>query len=157
MNKFGTSPIPERNPETHKKYRQEAFWQITFPVLLGVIALLAVSGVMIWAGLSGSGNLSKWADVSLIWLILPVLVVFLLFLAVLGALVYAVILLLQVLPRYTYKAHQAFEAASGLVKRGSDAATEPVMRAASTAAGLRTLLRSLSRRRGSRRDESGLP
>ena len=59
--------------QRHKKQR---FWQIMAPILLGGLVTLAAAVLMVLAltGTVGGISLSQYADTSLVWLILPVLV-----------------------------------------------------------------------------------
>ena len=56
---------------------------------------------------TGAGSATRtWADVSIIWLIAPMLIFALFFVFVLGFLIYGIAKLLQVTPRYTGKAQE---------------------------------------------------
>ena len=92
--------LPERNPATHAVHRREVFWQITFPLIIVLTIVLGLTGGVIYAGVIGLGEVSRWADVSLIWLLLPALVVALLMLLMLVGMVMLVAKLLGVLPGY---------------------------------------------------------
>ena len=66
-----------------------------------------------------------WADVSTIWLIAPMLVFALLFVTVLGLLIYGIARLLQVTPRYTGKAQDFFALLSAWARTIADGAAKP--------------------------------
>jgi hypothetical protein len=100
MNAPNKYPIVERNPITHAKHRREAFWQIIFPMLIGIILVVTVVVVIIFSGTTSTSDLSRWADVSLIWLILPSLFVALIFLTILIAFTYLISVILKMTPRY---------------------------------------------------------
>jgi len=88
--------VPERNPATHAIHRREVFWQITFPLIIALLLILGLVGVVIFAGFQGLGEVSRWADVSLIWLLLPALVVVLVMLLMLSGVVYLITRLLAI-------------------------------------------------------------
>ena len=140
MSDYQSSSLPERNPVTYEKHRREVRWQVTLPFILGLLACLALSVLTFFAGAPAS---SKLADVSLIWLILPWLLVGLITFAILGGLLYAVIAIIRVLPRYTRQVQVLFDKLHGMVRKAGDAAVEPIFRAQSLSARMRALRRNL--------------
>ena len=63
----------ERNPLTHEKHRREVFWQITIPLVIGLVMILGLAALVIVTAVQG-GNVSQAADASLVYLIIPVMV-----------------------------------------------------------------------------------
>ena len=114
-------PRPVDTPTVHAHKRQLA-WQILVPFFV-VTALILVVAILVATGTASTNR--PWADVSTIWLIAPVLVVALLFIAVLGFLVYGLARLLQVTPRYTGKAQDFFALLSNWARIIADGATKP--------------------------------
>ena len=115
------------------------FWQVTLPLLLGIIIFL---GAGLGVALSDNNAVSRWADVATLWLLLPWLLVTLIFLVILGGLAYLMARLLIALPPFAHRVQIVFAPASpALVRQYSDQATEPVLRYDSFWAGLRTLWR----------------
>lgn len=94
-------PLPPRNPETRRRHEQDVFWQITFPVALMTLALLALVTLVVLAATGGNwAPLSVLADTALVWMSLPVLLITLITVAVLIGLVVAVVKIIEVLPPY---------------------------------------------------------
>jgi hypothetical protein len=92
--------LPERNPSTYAVHRREVFWQITFPLAIALLLILCMVTGVILAGVKGLGDISRWADISLIWLLIPLIVLTLIsFFAVTGF-IYLITRLLGVLPGY---------------------------------------------------------
>lgn len=120
--------IPERNPLTHAKHKREVFWQIIIPMLIGVLLLLLVAFLIIFAGQSSS-DLSRWADVSTIWLILPSLFLTFIFLIILSAFVYLITVVLRLTPRYALIVQLYFEIGKYKVHYYSNRITEPIIKA----------------------------
>jgi hypothetical protein len=110
---------------TVRAHKRQFFWQILLPILLVVLLGLAAGGLVIAATFSGSGSPRLWADVSIIWLIAPVLVLALGLLAVLVFLVYGMVKLLQVTPRYTGKAQGFFAQVAAWARKIADGAARP--------------------------------
>ena len=133
--------LPERNPVTHAAHRREVFWQITFPLILALLILLGLAGFVIYAGFQGSANVSRWADVSLIWLLMPAVFVTLVVLIILTGVVYLVSKLLGVLPGYARLVQNFFYLAQVRIKSIADKAVEPVLKLRSFKAGADVLRR----------------
>ncbi len=129
--------LPERNPKTHAAHRKEVGWQITLPLVIGcLIIALAVAGV-IWSAVDANPELSRWSDISLIWLILPALFFTLIPLAVLFGLTFLVSKLLGVLPGYARLVQDTFVNIHSKVLRFSDALVAPSLKLKSWSAGAR--------------------
>jgi hypothetical protein len=144
MNTSPPSPerkLPERNPVTHQKHRQEVLRQITLPLLLGLAVLITVAVLVAMAGFQGGEQVSLWADISTVWLILPMLFVAFIFLAITGGLAFLVTLLLRKLPPYARLVQDFFKLVSYRVRQLSNKAVEPLLRAHGTAAAWRSLRR----------------
>ena len=129
---------PSRNPVTKRAHRKESFWQITFPLILGLIAIL---GLAVWAVIvaSGGGNVSQAADTSLIFLIIPTFVMAFIFLVVLVGLVYGMYSLLRWLPPKFFILQGLFYRIQDRVQKAADKAVEPAMKVKSAGAGWQRL------------------
>ena len=104
-----------------RAHKRQLAWQILVPFLV-VTALLLVVAVLV---ATGATNTRAWADVSTIWLIAPILVFALFFVAVLGFLIYGFARLLQVTPRYTGKTQDFFAMLSAWARMIADGVTKP--------------------------------
>ena len=125
MRENETTPVPERNPQTQIAHRREVFWQITIPLIAGFILFLLI---VVLASLSGPAPASLWADVALIWLILPMLAVLLLFTVILGGLVYLVIRMNMALPGFAFKAQNLVRLIQGKITAAADQMVKPVFK-----------------------------
>ena len=124
-----SNPLPpERNPRTHAEHKREVFWQITLPLLIGVLLILAAIAAIIFSSIQPVTDLQRWADVSLIWLILPSLVISLLGLIVLVGLVFAVTFLLHRIPSIARTIQLYFELAREKINQLSNKLTDPFVR-----------------------------
>jgi uncharacterized membrane protein len=127
----------ERNPKTHAEHRREVFWQITFPLVIGILVLLAAVAVIILSATRPVTDVGRWADVSLIWLILPSLILALILLVLLIGFVYLISSLLRLIPRYALIVQLYFEAGKNKVSQLSNLSIEPIVRMRSTWAAVR--------------------
>jgi hypothetical protein len=132
--------IREINQKTYRKHQREVLWQITLPFLLGVMLLLAAGVLVILTGIQSSGQTRLWADISLIWLLIPGILFTFIFLALMSVLVYGLVRLNRILPVYTKKLQDLFEMIHQKVKKIMDTAASPVIRVSGFRAALRALL-----------------
>jgi hypothetical protein len=82
-------------------HRNEVFWQIWLPIGIGALALISLG---ILAGLSlqsGTDSAARWANIAVMWLILPVFALGLLVIFLFLGLNFGVFKLTQILPNYS--------------------------------------------------------
>jgi hypothetical protein len=119
-----TPGLRARNTRTQALIRRDVIWQIALPLGLAVLAVLVVAVLLILPG--GAPYRSVWADISLIFLIVPALIVGLIILALLGGSIYGLRLGLRELPYlfkrlqdwtavFTYRASRAAEKVAGVI------------------------------------------
>jgi hypothetical protein len=94
-------PVPQPDRQSYLKHRRDVTRQIILPVVLAVVIGAGIAALTIYAATGGSAGVSLWADISLIWLITPMMFLALVILALTVALVYGLSQLLDVSPRYT--------------------------------------------------------
>ena len=115
------TPRPVASPTVQAHKRQFA-WQILVPLLV-VVALVIAAAVLISIGAASATQ--TWADVSTIWLILPMLVLTLLLVVVLGFLIYVVARLLQVTPHYSGRVQDFLGLFSSRARKIADGIARP--------------------------------
>lgn len=118
----------ERNPNTHARHKREVFWQIILPLVVGTLLLLAALAAIVLSATQPVTELERWADVSLVWIILPSLFFAFILLAILVGLVFIVGKILQAVPQYTYKIQRFLERVTGIITRLTILMTEPFLR-----------------------------
>jgi hypothetical protein len=135
----------ERNPVTHQAHRREVFWQITLPIILGVSIIL---GLAIWTIVYAAqgGGTTHAAGTSLIFLIIPTMIMGLVLLVSRAGFAYAVIWLNQNLPPYAKQVQDIFDLIKERVRYYADRLVEPVLRWHSTQAGISALGRKTKKR-----------
>ncbi len=121
-----TFPQPERL--SYKAHRRQVVTQIILPVIL---AFLVIAGVVVWllelTWVQGSGDVSRWAAISTMWIVLPVMVAGIFLFILLAGLVYLLALTLKILPTYTGKAQDLFYRIRTMIIRGADLVVKPVI------------------------------
>ncbi len=125
-----------RNEVTRTFHRREVFWQVTVPFGVGLLLILALAGGIFF---TGTRDTSLWADVSTIWLLLPVIFLALIPLVFLVLFIYGVTWLVINLPVYAFMVQQAFRQVESRVQDVADRAVEPALRVRSSLAALRAL------------------
>jgi hypothetical protein len=141
-------PLLPRNPITHQRHRREVFWQISLPFVITCLIVLVLA--VLATGLSAE-SASTWADISLIYMIIPALLFSLLAMVILAAGVYLSLRLLRILPFYFFRGHNWFLLVNLRVGRFSDSLVEPFLRVRAWKAGASTLGRQVRRRKSVRR------
>lgn len=111
---------------TIRAHKRQFIWQILLPMILVVLTGLAAGGLVIASTVTGQGQPRLWADISAIWLLAPVLLFALVFLAIVITTIYGMAKLLQILPHYTGKAQTIFTRISGGMRKVADGAVKPL-------------------------------
>ena len=128
----------QRNPITHEAHRRQTFWQIYFPLIaFGVFVIVAI----VLAILAENEAASKWADISLIYMIAVMIVMFLIIVAVLIVTAYYTTRVIKESPYFFFLVQKYTYIIEIRVKRASNAAVEPILRLNSYIAGARALRR----------------
>jgi hypothetical protein len=118
-------PPPERlSQQLHRKQRT---LQIILPVALSALALVGMTVLISFATFKSDGDVSRWAAVSTIWIVIPILFAGLITLVILIGLIYLMALALTGLPRYTGMAQDYVYIARGYIIRGADMVAKPVI------------------------------
>lgn len=136
MNTKQSQPVHE----SYKRHRRELIWQIILPVALAALIMVALIVLINVATFNQNGDVARWAAISTIWLVIPIMIVLVIVLGLLGGLVYLMKKLLDITPTYTGLAqHYAYKAA-GYIKRAADVAVKPVLGLEGIKAGINALL-----------------
>ena len=96
-------------------------------MILAVLLIILVAVFTGIAAFSEGGDAPRWAAISTIWLVIPVMIFGLIFLAILAELIYLLAQALIKLPPYSSKAQYYAGRAASQIKRFSDMAAKPVM------------------------------
>lgn len=131
--------------ESYKRHQRQRFWQIIAPVGFGVVLILVIIALIISTavGTGAGGPVSQWADTSLIWLSLPVLLFALVLALILIVMIYLVARILKILPDYTFLAQHYVNLISGFIQTWSDKLVAPMIAFRGFSASVAALLGSL--------------
>jgi len=131
-----------RDERARRRHRREVFWQISVPLTLGGLAVIAAGILAGWSTARGS-DLSAWSGRSLVFLICPVLIVGLIPLALLGGAVVGVARLTAGLPFFFYKIQNAFDSIRRRSLQLGRGLAAPIIRLRSVPAGWKAVRTSL--------------
>ncbi len=128
--------IPQPVHESYQRHRKQLLWQIILPVVLTSLLLVALIVIINIATFRDGGDVARWAAVSTIWIVIPIMFGLLIFAALLGGLVYLMQKLLNVTPTYTSLAQDYVYLAQGYIKRAAEAIVKPVLQLNGILAGI---------------------
>jgi uncharacterized membrane protein len=127
------------NHLSYQNHRRQFWLQIFLPMILAILLIIALAIITGLAVFGGSGDSVRWAAISTIWLVIPVMIFGLLFLVILAGMVYLLARALEVIPPYTSKAQYYVNRGASETKRFSDMATKPVLFLEGIKASLKTI------------------
>ena len=119
--------IPQPVHASYLKHRKDLTWKIIFPVVLSTVLCIALIVLINIVTFRDNGDVARWAAVSTIWIVIPIIIGLLIILALLGGLVYLMAILLNVTPTYTGLAQDYVNKAVMYIKRASEAIVKPVI------------------------------
>ncbi|MCQ3939269.1 MAG: hypothetical protein DPW18_19830 [Chloroflexi bacterium] len=117
-------------PPAHYSYlrhRRQFARHILLPIVLSALAFAAM---IVWIGAAAftqGGDVGRWAAISTIWVIIPMMLGGLILLAILIGLIYLLSRALGILPYYTGIAQDYVYKAKGYIVRGADLAVKPIL------------------------------
>jgi hypothetical protein len=130
---------------SYQRHRRQSFWQIIAPVGFGTLLVLVILALVILraVGTDAGGQVSQWADTSLIWLILPALLFALVLTLVLVGMIYLLARLLKIVPGFTYKVQYYVGLVSDYVDSFADKVAAPIIAVKSAGATVSALFGSI--------------
>jgi uncharacterized membrane protein len=112
---------------SYQLHRRQVWGQILLPVLLALLAVIAVIVLTGLAAFGDGGDVGRWAAISTIWLVLPVMVAGLIFLILLIGMIYLLMRLTRLIPPYSHQAQRIFYRVEGGARRIGEMARKPVL------------------------------
>ena len=119
--------LPKPVHESYLKHRKQVVWQVILPVVLTSLLCVALIVLINVATFNQGGDVARWAAVSTIWIVIPVIFGLVIVFALLAGLVYLMKKLLNVTPTYTGMAQDYVHIGAGYVRRAADAIVKPVL------------------------------
>lgn len=119
--------LPHPEHYSYQLHRKQRNTQIILPIILSVVVLVGLIVLISISTFNQGGDVGRWAAISTIWIIIPILVAGLITLLVLIGLIYLMARALQGLPYYTGIAQDYVYKARGYIIRGADMAAKPIL------------------------------
>ncbi len=124
------STVSSSQRKSHSSYlahRKQVWTQILLPILITVAIIVAVIALTAVSTFRNQADVGRWAAISTIWLVLPVMAAGLLILILLIAMTYLVTRLIGLIPPYSYQAQKIFYRIEAGTKRITDMVVRPVL------------------------------
>ena len=124
---------------TIRLHKRQVVWQIIVPFLLVTLILLAAG---VWLVTGATAHTRAWADVSIIWIVAPLLLLALAALALLVLLIVGMAKLLQATPRFTSRAQQVADQIAAGTRKAADGAIKPFVWIEQAGAAIKSIFKS---------------
>jgi len=119
--------LPKPIHASYKRHRKQLTGQIILPVAFAALLCIASIVMVNIATFRDNGDVARWAAISTIWIVIPIMIASLIFLAVLVGLVYLLVRLLNITPHYTGLAQDFVHKLAIRIRLAADAAVKPVI------------------------------
>lgn len=119
--------LPQPEHYSYLRHRRQFARQILLPIMLSALALVAMIVWISVATFKQDGDVGRWAAISTIWVIVPMMIGGLIVFAILAGLIYFMARALSALPHYTGIAQDYVFKAKGYIIRGADMAIKPIL------------------------------
>jgi len=132
--------IPRPVHVSYQRHRRQLALQIILPVVLFAILIVALMVLVNIATFRDGGDVGRWAAISTIWIVIPIMIAGFIFLALLTGIIYLLKRLLQITPLYTGQAQDLVHKIAIRIRRAADASVKPVIFLDSIGAMIKRLL-----------------
>jgi len=124
------NPVEElpRNRQTEAIHKHETFWQISLPMVVGFVIATGVCALSAFAASGGGSSVSGlWANLSLMFLIVQIMIVLIPPFIIFGTLIYLIQFILRRSPPYFKMAQDFMVQVSTQTKIISNYIAEPML------------------------------
>jgi hypothetical protein len=119
--------LPHPEHYSYQLHRKQRVSQIILPVVISALALIGMIALISFATFKSGGDVGRWAAISTIWMVIPVLIAGLVVLIILIGLIYLMARALGALPHYTAIAQKYVNLAKGYIVLGANMAVKPII------------------------------
>ncbi len=135
---MNTSLSSSRKRAAEQAHRRDLRWQIIVPM---AVVLLLVIGASVAVTLAPAASASRWADISIIWILFPVMFFSALGLLFLLALIYGMAKLLKITPIYAEKLTLLVRLTGLKIEKLAETSTKPIFFVESLSASFKHILK----------------
>jgi hypothetical protein len=119
--------LPQPEHYSYQLHRKQRTTQIILPMVISTLVLIGMVVLISLATFNSDGDVSRWAAISTIWIVIPILFAGLIVLAILVGLIYLMARALSALPHYTGIAQDYVYIAQSYITRGADMVAKPMI------------------------------
>jgi hypothetical protein len=119
--------LPRPDHYSYQLHRKQRTTQIILPIVISAVLFISITILVCVAALNSTGDIARWAEISTIWLTIPMIITALIVLAILIGLIYLMVNALANLPYYTSMAQDYIYIARSYIIRGADMVVKPVI------------------------------
>jgi hypothetical protein len=119
--------LPHPEHFSYLKHRKQRTTQIILPMVISTLLMIGLIVLISVTTFKSGGDVGRWAAISTIWIVIPLLIAGLLVIAILIGLIYLMARALSALPHYTGMAQDYVHIARGYVIRAADMAASPII------------------------------
>src|SRR5512141_1281640 len=113
------STLRTRQHASYRRHQRQRAWQIIVPIVFACLLLVGVTYLISLATFRDNADVARWAEISTMWLSIPVAVMGFIMLVVVAALAYLIGRLAGFIPPYTLKAQLfAYKVEAGAHRAG---------------------------------------
>ena len=119
--------LPKPVHESYQRHRRQLISQILLPIVIAALLFVAMIVLINVATFRSNGDVARWAAISTLWIVIPIMIGSLIFLAVLVGLVYLMKRLLNITPVYTGMAQDLVHKLMIRIRLLADQLVKPVI------------------------------
>ena len=120
-------PINSKGHPSYQLHRKQMWTQILLPILFTFLIFVTVTIITSLATFRNHGDVGRWAAISTIWLVLPVMIAGLVFLIFIIALIYLLSRITNAIPPYSHQAQRIFYRIESGVKHYAEMFRKPML------------------------------
>ena len=118
-------PHPEHY--SYQLHRKQRITQVILPMVISTLVLIGMIILISLATFKSNGDVSRWAAISTVWIVIPILLAGLILLVILIGLIYLMARALGALPHYSGMAQDYAYIARTYIIRGADMIVNPII------------------------------
>ncbi len=123
------SPSPLKHPDhpSYQRHKRQMWTQILLPVIVAAVLFVAITVLTVRATFHGGGDVGRWAAISTIWLVLPVMIGGLILFVIIGALIALLVAASGAIPSYSYRVQRFFYRIEYGTRRSATMVHRPIL------------------------------
>ena len=119
--------LPHPEHYSYIQHRKQRLTQVILPVVLSALLFIGMIVLISLATFNSGGDVGRWAAISTIWIVIPIMLAGLIVLVIMVGLIYLMARALGALPYYTGLTQDYVYKAQAYLVRAADMAVKPVI------------------------------